>query len=278
MFTAGQHSPPPPPHHHPRPGPSQRFHQGLQAPGEGAELGIFKALSVRPEQEREPRLPSGPNAPQVTLERGCMRKLPAGQPPSQPSPGDHRPPSFLPQRTNVRSSWVSGESRNKGKESHFLLRGRKEAEIQPPTQPALGCSPAQGQGWLTRRASRDGGIPPPGSLSLVLLLPNPLGPPLSCALQDSEKVAEARLGVKLQAVGVKLSPSPGPAGDLAAWDRRASPTLPPQGSGGGAHRAEFIPNPTSFLLGHPKEVTEPLWASVISKSGNEVFLEGWLRG
>ena len=45
-----------------------------------------------------------------------------------------------------------------------------------------------------------------------------------------------------------------------------------------AHRAEFIPNPTSFLLGHPKQVTEPLWASVISKSGNnEVFLEGWLR-
>ena len=186
MFTAGQHSPAHPhPPNQPRPIPSQHFQQGLQAPGEGAELGIFKALSVRPEQEREPRLPSGPSAPQVTLERGCLRKLPAGQPPSQPSPGDPRPPPFLPQRTNVRSSWVSGESRNKGKESHFLLRGRKEAEIQPPTQPGFRLQPRAGAGLADLEGLQGWSIPPPGSLSLVLLLPNPLGPPLSCALQYS---------------------------------------------------------------------------------------------
>lgn len=54
----------------------------------------------------------------------------------QQHPGDPPPPSFLPQRANLRSSWVSGESGNKGKESHFLSRGRKEAEIQPASQPA----------------------------------------------------------------------------------------------------------------------------------------------
>lgn len=131
----------------------------------------------------------GPNAPQVTLERGCERKLPVGRPPSQPSLGDPWPPPFLSQRTKVRSSWVSRESGNKGKESHFLLRGRKEVEIQPATQPSFRLQLRAGEGWLTQRASKDGGSPPLCTLSLVLLLSNPVGPPLSCALQDSEKAA-----------------------------------------------------------------------------------------
>lgn len=63
-------------------------------------------------------------------------------------PADPPPPSFLPRRANQtpRSSWVSGESGNKGKESHFLSRGRKEAESRPASQPgpALGCSPWEG--------------------------------------------------------------------------------------------------------------------------------------
>ena len=80
----------------PQPIPSLLSEQGLQAPGERAELGIFKALSVRPEQEREPRLPSGPNAPQVTLEQGCVRKLPAGRSPSQPSPARGSSAATLP--------------------------------------------------------------------------------------------------------------------------------------------------------------------------------------
>ena len=69
MFAAGQHPPPISP---------LRFQQGLQAPGEGAEPGIFKALSVRLGQQREPRPPSGPSAPRVTLERDVCEKAPRG--------------------------------------------------------------------------------------------------------------------------------------------------------------------------------------------------------
>lgn len=113
---------------------SLRFLLGLQAPREGAKLGTFKAWSVgsvvRPRQEREAQLPSSPSAPTLLWSGVHVRKLPVGHPEDSP------PPSFLPQRVNLRSSWVSGESGNKGKESHFLSRGRKEAEIQPASHPA----------------------------------------------------------------------------------------------------------------------------------------------
>lgn len=82
----------------------------------------------------------------------------------------------------------------------------------------------------------------------------------------------------MQAVGVKLSPLSRPCRGPCSLGQKGLPLSHPR-EVEEVHRAEFIPNPTSFLLGHPKEVTEPLWASVISKSGNnEVFLEGWLRG
>lgn len=57
------------------------------------------------------------------------------------------------------------ESGNKGKESHFLLRGRKEVEIQPATQPSFRLQLRAGEGWLTQRASKDGGSPPLCTLS-----------------------------------------------------------------------------------------------------------------
>lgn len=91
--------------------------------------------------------------PQGPLWNGVhVRRLPVGQPPSQPYPGDPPPPFSLPQRANQRSSWVSRESGNKGKESHFLSRGRKEAEMQPVSHPVrlrgFGLQSGQGQaGW-----------------------------------------------------------------------------------------------------------------------------------
>lgn len=77
MFTAGQHSP--------TPIPPLRFRQGLQAPGEEAGLGIFKAQAALG-KEREPRLPPGPTAPQVTLVWAVGERAPCGaaSPPAQP--------------------------------------------------------------------------------------------------------------------------------------------------------------------------------------------------
>lgn len=138
---------------------SLRFLLGLRALGEEAKLGTLKAWSVgsvvRAWQETEAQIPSGPTAPTALWSGVHVRKLPVGQPPSQLHPGDPPPPSFLPQRVNLRSSWVSRESGNKGKESHFLSRGRKEAEIQPASHRAgFKLKPRAGMGGLSGRASR----------------------------------------------------------------------------------------------------------------------------
>lgn len=156
VLTPDVHSWAPPPHTHTH---SLRFLLGLRAPGEGAKLGTFRAWSVgsvvRPWQETEVQIPSGPTAPTSLWSGAHVRKLPAGQPPSQPHPGDPPPPSFLPQRVTLRSSWVSRESGNKGKESHFLSRGRKEAAIQPASHPAgFKLKPRAAMGGLSGRASR----------------------------------------------------------------------------------------------------------------------------
>lgn len=88
---------------HPSPIPSLRSQQRLQAPGEGARLRIFKALSVDPSRERGQGSPSGPNAPRSPLERGVCEKSPCGGLPASPvQPGDPQPPPFLSQRTKVR--------------------------------------------------------------------------------------------------------------------------------------------------------------------------------
>lgn len=60
----------------------------------------------------------------------------------------------------MRSSWVSRESGNKGKESHFLLRGRKEAEIQPATQPRFRLQLRAGVGLADREGLQGWGWSP----------------------------------------------------------------------------------------------------------------------
>lgn len=92
----------------------------------GSRTGDFS----KPCQESLLALPSGPTGPEFTLEWGKALY--------DNFPADPPPPSFLPWRANqtLRSSWVSGESGNKGKESHFLSRGRKEIESRPVSQPA----------------------------------------------------------------------------------------------------------------------------------------------
>lgn len=92
----------------------------------GSRTGDFS----KPCQESLLALPSGPAGPEFTLEWGKALY--------DNFPADPPPPSFLPRRANqtLRSSWVSGESGNKGKESHFLSRGRKEIESRPVSQPA----------------------------------------------------------------------------------------------------------------------------------------------
>lgn len=105
--------------------------------------------------------------PQGPLWNGVhVRRLPVGQPPSQPYPGDPPPPFSLPQRANQSSSWVSRESGNKGKESHFLSRGRKEAEMQPVSHPVrLRAAVRAGTGRLA-----GGGSPRAPSRPPILLL------------------------------------------------------------------------------------------------------------
>lgn len=99
-----------------------------------AALGISGWGFSKPCQKSLLALPSGPTGPEFTLEWGKVLY--------DNFPADPPPPSFLPRRANqtLRSSWVSGESGNKGKESHFLSRGRKEVESRPVSQPesALG--------------------------------------------------------------------------------------------------------------------------------------------
>lgn len=136
MFAAGQ------PYSRPL-----RCHAAVGDPGDGAALGVFKALSGPLRRVHCPRVHPGGGV------RG-WGGMGVGRALSDSFPADPPPPSFLPRRANQtpRSSWVSGESGNKGKESHFLSRGRKEAESQPgrpasQPAPALGCSPWERMCW-----------------------------------------------------------------------------------------------------------------------------------
>lgn len=112
--------------------------------GDGAALGIFKALSgpIRRACWRFALVPLPLSSPRRGWGLGehCMTTSQQTHHPHPSSPGGQI-------RQTPRSSWVSGESGNKGKESHFLSRGRKEAESRPASQPgpALGCSPWEGK-------------------------------------------------------------------------------------------------------------------------------------
>lgn len=107
---------------------------GTSGPGGRGPAGELQSLGSGASQAPgKGSLCSSPSAP-GRPGGGTCGKAPCGQRPSQ-LPRDPPPPDPL-RRQDLRSSWVSGESGNKAKESHFLLRGRKEAEIQPAAHPA----------------------------------------------------------------------------------------------------------------------------------------------
>lgn len=79
-------------------------------------------------------------------QRLSVRKSPRGSLLASPTPGTLHPhPSFPGVGSEFEIQSVSsGESGNKGKESHFLSRGRKEAEIQPASHPERAARLSEG--------------------------------------------------------------------------------------------------------------------------------------